>query len=89
MLLQGFFIGTWYLDGTELHIEDLLPKEPAAAETRYSFQMVLDLRSRPVGRWNRLDFRGYDSVHIASGEATPLAHKNERPFWFSKVRSYK
>ncbi|EJF64105.1 hypothetical protein DICSQDRAFT_178617 [Dichomitus squalens LYAD-421 SS1] len=85
---KGFFIGTWYLDGTELHIDDLLPKEPTAAETRYSFQMVLDLRSRPVGRWNRLDFRSYDSVHIASGEATPLALKNERSFWFSKVRSY-
>ncbi|PIL25140.1 hypothetical protein GSI_13029 [Ganoderma sinense ZZ0214-1] len=86
--MKGFFIGTWYLDGTELHIEDLLPKEPTPGETRYSFQMLLDLRSRPVGRWNRLDFRGYDSVHIASGEATPLALKNERPFWFSKVRSY-
>ncbi|KAI1793519.1 hypothetical protein LXA43DRAFT_971860 [Ganoderma leucocontextum] len=86
--MKGFFIGTWYLDGTELHIDDLLTKEPAAAEMRYSFQMVLDLRSRPVGRWNRLEFRGYDSVHIASGEATPLALKNERPFWFSKVRSY-
>ena len=55
---------------------------------RYSFQMVLDLRSRPLGRWNRLDLRTYDSVRLGSGEATPLALKNERPFWFSKVRSY-
>ena len=30
----------------------------------------------------------YDSVRLGSGEATPLALKNERPFWFSKVRSY-
>ncbi|EIW58273.1 SCF ubiquitin ligase complex subunit HRT3 [Trametes versicolor FP-101664 SS1] len=84
--MKGFYIGTWYLDGTTVHIEDLL--EPAGADTRYSFQMILDLRSRPLGRWNRLDFREYDSVYIESGEATPLALKNERPFWFSKVRSY-
>lgn len=69
-----------------MHIEDLL--EPASTDTRYSFQMILDLRSRPLGRWNRLDFREYDSVYIESGEATALALKNERPFWFSKVRSY-
>ncbi|OSD04808.1 hypothetical protein PYCCODRAFT_1363596 [Trametes coccinea BRFM310] len=84
--MKGFFIGTWYLEGTEVHIEDLL--DPASPNTRYSFQMVLELRSRPLGRWNRLDFREYDSVHLGSGEATPLALKNERPFWFSKVRSY-
>ena len=83
---QGFLIGTWYLDGTELHIEDLL--DPGSGGMRYSFQMILDLRSRPLGRWNRLDLRTYDSVHLESGEATPLALKNERPFWFSKVRSY-
>ncbi|KAI8996389.1 hypothetical protein BD414DRAFT_477782 [Trametes punicea] len=84
--MKGFFIGTWYLDGTEVHVEDLL--DPGTPDTRYSFQMILELRSRPLGRWNRLDFREYDSVHIGSGEATPLALKNERPFWFSKVRSY-
>ena len=50
--------------------------------------MVLDLRSRPLGRWNRLDLRAYDSVRVGSGEAVPLALKNERPFWFSKVKSY-
>ncbi|CDO69621.1 hypothetical protein BN946_scf184851.g9 [Trametes cinnabarina] len=84
--MKGFLVGTWYLDGTEVHIEDLL--DPATPDTRYSFQMILELRSRPLGRWNRLDFREYDSVHLGSGEATPLALKNERPFWFSKVRSY-
>ncbi|KAI0642133.1 hypothetical protein C8Q79DRAFT_1014003 [Trametes meyenii] len=83
---KGFFIGTWYLDGTEVHIDDLL--EPGSSETRYSFQMILDLHSRPLGRWNRLNFREYNSVHIGNGEAMPLALKNERPFWFSKVRSY-
>ncbi|KAI0766711.1 hypothetical protein BD413DRAFT_672876 [Trametes elegans] len=84
--MKGFFIGTWYLDGTDVHIEELL--DPAATEIRFSFQMILHLRSRPLGRWNRLDFREYDSVRITNGEATPLTLKNERPFWFSKVRSY-
>ena len=74
------------LDGTTVHITDLL--DPAGGAMRYTFQMILDLRSRPLGRWNRLDFREYDSVEIASGEATPLALKHERPFWFSRVRSY-
>ncbi|KAI0675714.1 hypothetical protein C8Q78DRAFT_964066 [Trametes maxima] len=83
---KGFFIGTWYLDGTEVHIDDLL--DPGSPETRYSFQMILDLHSRPLGRWNRLNFREYNSVHTGNGEAMPLALKNERPFWFSKVRSY-
>ncbi len=79
-------IGTWHLDGTEVHIEDLF--DQGAPDSRYSFQMILELRSRPLGRWNRFDFRAYDSVSIGSGEATPLALKNERSFWFSKVRSY-
>ena len=82
----AFDFGTLVLDGTELHVDALL--EPGAAATRYSFQMVLDLRSRPLGRWNRLDLRAYDSVRVGSGEAVPLALKNERPFWFSKVKSY-
>jgi F-box protein 9 len=62
--------------------------DPSGATMRYTFQMILELRSRPLGRWNRLDFVTYDSVSMESGEATPLALKNDRPFWFSKVRSY-
>ncbi|KAH9940850.1 uncharacterized protein BXZ73DRAFT_98683 [Epithele typhae] len=83
---KGFLIGKWYIDGTELHVGDLT--EPDKPESRYTFQMLLDLRSRPVGRWNRLDLRTYDSVSVGSGDASPLALKNERPYWFSKVRSY-
>ena len=83
---QGFFIGQWRLDGTTVYITNLM--DPSGTTLRYSFQMVLELRSRPLGRWNRLDFKVYDSVSLESGEATPLALKNDRPFWFSKVRSY-
>lgn len=84
--LQGLLIGNWHLEGTTVYITDLM--DPSGNRLRYSFQMILELRSRPMGRWNRLDFRSYDSVSLSSGEATPLALKNDRPFWFSKVRSY-
>ncbi|KAI0040964.1 hypothetical protein FA95DRAFT_789684 [Auriscalpium vulgare] len=84
--MKGFFIGSWRLEGTTIYITDLV--DPSNSFARYAFQMTLQLRSRPLGRWNRLDFEGYDSVNIGTGEATPLALKNERPFWFSKVKSY-
>lgn len=83
---QGLFIGNWYLDGTTVYITELL--DPSGGPLRYAFRMTLKLRSRPLGRWNRLDFHAYESVEIESGEATPVALKHERPFWFSKVRSY-
>ena len=57
-------------------------------DARYTFQMTLELRSRPLGRWNRLDFQEYESVAVSTGEAVALPLKKERPFWFSKVRSY-
>lgn len=69
-----------------MHITQLA--DPSVSDARYSFQMMLELRSRPLGRWNRLDFQEYDSVSVATGEAIALPLKKERPFWFSKVRSY-
>ncbi|KAI0705225.1 hypothetical protein BC835DRAFT_1410103 [Cytidiella melzeri] len=84
--MKGFFIGQWRLEGSTVYITNLM--DPSGTTFRYAFQMILDLRSRPLGRWNRLDFRTYDSVSLESGEATPLALKNDRPYWFSKVRSY-
>ncbi|KAF9530447.1 hypothetical protein CPB83DRAFT_850941 [Crepidotus variabilis] len=62
----------------------LVPLEQA----RYTFDMTLHLRSRPLGRWNRMDIQSYDSVHLETGDVNPVALKHERPFWFSKVRSY-
>lgn len=101
-------IGTWALHGSTVFVTELT--DPSGVNTRYTFQMTLTLRSRPLGRyvhltpytripvlidyfspecrWNRLDFAGYDSVNMESGEAIPLALKHERSFWFSKVRSY-
>lgn len=118
---QGLFIGDWHLDGTRVHVTNLVDASAKATQplpttyspssestlaptptvtsnshygtttsysTRYVFQMTLTLRSRPLGRWNKLDFDAYDSVDLESGETIPLSLKHERAFWFSKVRSY-
>jgi len=84
--MKGLMIGTWALHGTTVFITEL--SEQGGVNNKYTFQMTLTLRSRPTGRWNKLDFASYESVNMGSGEAIPLALKNERPFWFSKVRSY-
>ncbi|KIY62254.1 hypothetical protein CYLTODRAFT_427053 [Cylindrobasidium torrendii FP15055 ss-10] len=55
---------------------------------RYVFTMTLSLKSKPLGRWNRLDFTAFDSMQLRSGESLPVLAKHERPFWFSKIRSY-
>ncbi|KAG5723678.1 F-box only protein 9 [Termitomyces sp. T112] len=55
---------------------------------RYTFVMTLDLVSRPLGRWNKMNILAYNSVHLGTGDVNPVALKNERPFWFSRVRSY-
>ncbi|KZV65163.1 hypothetical protein PENSPDRAFT_655974 [Peniophora sp. CONT] len=84
--MKGLYIGRWRLEGTTVHVTDLT--DPSMPDARYTFQMTLELRSRPLGRWNRLDFQEYESVAVATGEAVALPLKKERPFWFSKVRSY-
>jgi len=84
--MKGFYIGTWKLSGLTVHVSDLV--DPSNPTGRYSFQMTLTLRSRPLGRWNKLEFDEYESIKLEDGEATALGLKNERPFWFSKVRSY-
>ncbi|ESK96528.1 hypothetical protein Moror_7036 [Moniliophthora roreri MCA 2997] len=63
--------------------------EPSTQQSlRYMFTMSLSLRSRPLGRWNKLDIVSYDSISLETGDTYPVALKRERPFWFSKVRSY-
>ncbi|KDN47087.1 hypothetical protein RSAG8_03864, partial [Rhizoctonia solani AG-8 WAC10335] len=49
--------------------------------------MELTLGSRPLGRWNRLTLDSYMSVN-SEGTPSTLPIRNERPFWFSKVRSW-
>ncbi|KAL5531343.1 hypothetical protein ACEPAG_4220 [Sanghuangporus baumii] len=84
--MKGLFIGNWSLEGTTVYVRDLT--DPSGGNLRYTFQMTLTLKSKPLGRWNKLDLAGYDSVNKENGETIPLGLKHERPFWFSKVRSY-
>ncbi|KAI6041304.1 hypothetical protein EDC04DRAFT_2867306 [Pisolithus marmoratus] len=56
--------------------------------SRYHFQMTLALHSKPLGRWNKLEILSYESVNVEEGEVVPCVLKHERPFWFSKVKSY-
>lgn len=86
-LQQGLFIGNWELTGTTLYLTNLT--DPNGTTLRYAFQMTLLLRSKPVGRWNRLEFMAYDSVDMGTGEAVPVPLGREQtPFLFSKVKSY-
>lgn len=48
---------------------------------------LCDPNSR-LNRWNRLELQDYSTVKLDTGEAEPLPLKHERPFWFSKVRSF-
>ncbi|KAJ7916231.1 hypothetical protein B0H13DRAFT_2323506 [Mycena leptocephala] len=97
---KGLFIGTWKLSESVVSISNLVDasgrypippittpgnEEPFA---RYSFNMVLSLRSRPLGRWNKLELTSYDSVNLENGTTSPLGLRNERGFWFSRVKSF-
>ncbi|KAI4521173.1 hypothetical protein K525DRAFT_239443 [Schizophyllum commune Loenen D] len=61
---------------------------PDPPRPRYAFTMDLHLRSRPLGRWNKLEMASYNVMNLETGDISPVALKNERPFWFSKVKSY-
>ncbi|KAF9038454.1 hypothetical protein BJ165DRAFT_1324052, partial [Panaeolus papilionaceus] len=122
--MKGFYIGTWKLEGTTVHITDLIDASgryfiphinlfgdkatsdielktpslgvptqhvtnaPGAEFAKYAFGMMLGLKSRPLGRWNKMEILEYESVKIDTGDAYPISLKHERPFWFSKVKSY-
>ncbi|CCA71159.1 related to F-box protein pof7 [Serendipita indica DSM 11827] len=97
--VKGLSMGQWELhtvdesggskgpDGPYVTIDNILDSSHGSAP-KYAFSMRLGLRSKPVGRWNKLDILNYSSIRIATDEETPLLLKHERPYWFSKVRSY-
>lgn len=79
-------MGSWALSGTTVVLSDLV--DPSGRVDRYGFEMVLHLKSKPTGRWNKLDLGQYTSVKLDTGDVETLPLKHERPFWFSKVKSY-
>ncbi|KAG5643096.1 hypothetical protein DXG03_001560 [Asterophora parasitica] len=101
--MKGLYIGTWHLSGTTIQLSNLmdasgrfpLPGDnhshgatESAEGNRYNFVMTLSLVSRPLGRWNKMHIEAYNSVKLDTGDMHPVALKHERPFWFSKVRSW-
>ncbi|WWD17034.1 hypothetical protein CI109_101471 [Kwoniella shandongensis] len=67
-------------------ITDLL--EPGLEGPKYEFEMELALRETSRGRWNKLDMIDYRSINLTTGESLALPLKHQKPFYFSKVRSY-
>ncbi|KAJ1306639.1 hypothetical protein OPQ81_007635 [Rhizoctonia solani] len=88
LVMKGFFIGTWTLqtsnDKHHVSISDLTDPQ---GKFEHSFRMELTLGNKPLGRWNRLTLDSYMSVN-SEGTPSTLPIRNERPFWFSKVRSW-
>lgn len=70
--------------GARVVIEDLQDR----SRPKYSFQMVLSLRSTSRGKWNKMEMIDYRSVHLETGEVVSIPQKHGRPFHFSAVRSY-
>ncbi|KIY53334.1 hypothetical protein FISHEDRAFT_63368 [Fistulina hepatica ATCC 64428] len=89
--MKGLLRGSWRLNSTTIELTDLVDVSALTTQSnvRYVFNMVLKLHSRPVlGRWNKLDIATYQTVNLETQCESPVALKNERPLWFSKVRSY-
>ncbi|KEP49965.1 putative F-box protein pof7, related protein [Rhizoctonia solani 123E] len=89
LVMKGFFIGTWTLQTSNenKHHVSIANLTDPSGKFEHSFRMELTLASRPLGRWNRLTFESYMSVN-SEGTPSTLPIRNERPFWFSKVRSW-
>ncbi|CAD6572904.1 MAG: hypothetical protein TREMPRED_000685, partial [Tremellales sp. Tagirdzhanova-0007] len=67
-------------------ITDLL--DPGNEVPKYEFEMELILRETGRGRWNKLDISSYNSINLVTGESLGLSLKHQKPFYFSKVKSY-
>lgn len=46
---KGFFVGTWTLTGTTVMLNNLV--DPSGRVDRYGFEMILHLKSKPLGRY--------------------------------------
>jgi len=82
----GFFIGSWSLSGPTVLVRDLV--DPRGLVVNYGFTMDLNLKSKPLGRWNKLEMIQYGTIRLETGETDFLPLRHERPFWFSRVRMY-
>lgn len=85
MRSKGLLHGYWKLRGDLILISDL--KDPDRVRVPYRFRMKAKLKSSVHGKHNKVDLMEYTSLNNEEEEVSiPLKH--QRPFYFSKVRSW-
>ena len=84
--MKGLLLGRWQLEDDTILITSLL--DPGVSKLKYEFEMTLALLSSSRGRWNKLTLQDYHSLNLATGEEVPIRLFNQKPFFFSRVRSY-
>ncbi|ODQ50042.1 hypothetical protein SAICODRAFT_62443 [Saitoella complicata NRRL Y-17804] len=76
--------GTWALDPTSsgrLHIH-------LSGHGKYFFEMELQIKSTSRGRHNKLAWVRFESVSKETGERMEFGLRNDKPYFFSRVRRY-
>lgn len=80
--LKDIQIGKWSMTRSgKLSIE-------ATGPASYLFFMSLQVKSSSRGRQNKLQWDIFNGTHPVTGEVTHFNLKNDKPFYFSRVRSY-
>ena len=93
--MKDALLGRWRLTGPEVPgVEDgekegTLMVETAGATPKYLYKMVLGLGSAGRGaRNNKLVWQGYWSYNRLTDDWGEFGLKNDRPFYWSRVKSY-
>jgi F-box protein 9 len=93
--MKDALLGRWRLTGPEIPgVEDAekegtLVVETAGATPKYTNKMVLSIGSAGRGvRNNKLAWQGYWSYNLLTDDWGEYGLKNDRPFYWSRVKSY-
>lgn len=93
--MKDAVLGRWRLTGphdpssSDSEQEGSLVVETAGATPKYLYKMVLSLGSAGKGaKNNKLSWQGYWSYNRVTDDWGEFAMKHDRPFYWSRVRSY-
>ncbi|KAF2747540.1 hypothetical protein M011DRAFT_423237 [Sporormia fimetaria CBS 119925] len=96
--MKDALLGRWRLSGPAIpgleeegngEKEGMLHIETDGAHPKYLFKMVLSMGSAGRGaRNNKLSWDGYWSYNRLTDDWAEFGRKNERPFYWSRVKSY-
>ncbi|CAB5361549.1 unnamed protein product [Rhizophagus irregularis] len=81
---KSFMNGKWEL--SDNHILMIQAKDPDLR--KFTFHLIFDLKSTHRGRHNKLTWIEYYSINNFTDERTDISLKNEKSYFFSKVKSY-